>query len=656
MKQSTLSLAAVMILLCLSTPTFSQKKIALLVGISKYEDYKSWKALSSLNDLKYLQTILMQQGFKKEDLFIVKENDATLKGILTALDNLAEKSQNGDIVYFHFSGHGQQIEDDNGDEADGYDEALVPYDAKGKYDAVNYTGQSHLRDDVLGVKLENIRKKIGPTGSLLVLLDACHSGTATRGNEFSICRGTPNPFKSPEYSPKNILNLNDRAASQDGFLQNQSSNMVVISAASPNQVNNETKDPEGQGVGSLSIAFAKAMAELDKENDYRILFEKIKARIEGEFPAQQPMIEGNTSQQIFDGKYLEQSEMITITQWLRDSVFSLSQGELQGLYKGSTIKVLTLSGNQQLAEGIITDAGSFQSICQINKALDKKEAYKIVPDALNNGAFAANVFIKVPDNKPKASIDLNNQVLRLMKPYHYLSVSNNAEFMLDIHPSQKGFQSLVLIEKGDNILWQEELKNGDSLSHDSWTKLLSEIKLSMRIRYLRNIPDGGSLADGVSVQIIPNKKQDNVNEIVFHPLDSFTLKVVNNSSKDLFYTLVDFLPGNKVQIILPDSLSKPDEFFLKAKGAPLIIPDVRVEGDSQPGKEILKFLFTKQPIELRNILKRVKTRGNGNMQSIEEVLNDTFKDEYSLHPTRGDVSNLKVDETGILTVGFTIKK
>jgi hypothetical protein len=44
------------------------------------------------------------------------------------------------------------------------------------------------------------------------------------------------------------------------------------------------------------------------------------------------------------------------------------------------------------------------------------------------------------------------------------------------------------------------------------------------------------------------------------------------------------------------------------------------------------------------------------MLSIEEVLNDTFKDEYSLHPTRGDVSNMKVDESGILTVGFTIRK
>jgi hypothetical protein len=35
-----------------------------------------------------------------------------------------------EILYiFNSSGHGQQIQDDNGDELDGYDEALIPYDA-----------------------------------------------------------------------------------------------------------------------------------------------------------------------------------------------------------------------------------------------------------------------------------------------------------------------------------------------------------------------------------------------------------------------------------------------------------------------------------------------------------------------------------------------
>ena len=656
MKQPTLSVAIMAALLCYALNTYSQKKIALLVGISSYEDARSWKSLSSLNDIKYLKAALLQQGFSSENIYTVQEEAATHKGILKALDDLSEKTQKGDIVYFHFSGHGQQIEDDNGDEADGYDEALVPYDAKGKYDPVNYTGKNHLRDDELGIKLQKIREKIGPSGGLLVMLDACHSGTATRGNEFSICRGTPKPFQSPDYSPKNTLNLLERASGQDGFMQDQASNMIVISAASPNQVNYETKDPDGQGVGSLSIAFAKSMGELDKGSDYRYLFEKIKSKIQGDFPMQIPMIEGNTSQEIFEAKYVQQSELITINEWLSDSTFSINQGELHGLNKGTSLKIFTLSGNQNMADGFIENAGSFQSICHINKKLDKKEAYKIILDAVNNGAFQASLFIKIPDNKPKPSIELNNQVQRLIKPYQYLSISNNADFMLDIQPSQKGSQSVSLIEKGDSVLWHSDIKNGDTLSAEALQDLLKEIKLSMRVKYIRNIPDGGSLAEGVSVEIIPENNQPNKNEIIFHHLDYFTLKVVNNSPNDLYYTILDLLPGNEVQVIIPDKASEPKEFMIAAKGEPLVIPKIQVEEGSAEGKEMLKIFFSKQPIELRNIFNRTKTRGKGNMQSIEEVMNDMFKDEYSQHPTRSDMGAMKLNEIGILTTGFTIKK
>ncbi len=37
-------------------------------------------------------------------------------------------SRPGDTVVFYFSGHGMQIDDDNGDEADGKDEVIVPHD------------------------------------------------------------------------------------------------------------------------------------------------------------------------------------------------------------------------------------------------------------------------------------------------------------------------------------------------------------------------------------------------------------------------------------------------------------------------------------------------------------------------------------------------
>ena len=54
------------------------------------------------------------------------------------------KTKKGDIVYLHFSTHGQPVEDQNGDEEDGWDESIVPIDAYKIYKKGIYEGKNHL--------------------------------------------------------------------------------------------------------------------------------------------------------------------------------------------------------------------------------------------------------------------------------------------------------------------------------------------------------------------------------------------------------------------------------------------------------------------------------------------------------------------------------
>ena len=66
--------------------------------------------------------------FQEKNIAVVR--NVTRKGFENAFKRyLIDRVQRGDIAYFHYSGHGQQIADDNGDEADGYDETLVAIDA-----------------------------------------------------------------------------------------------------------------------------------------------------------------------------------------------------------------------------------------------------------------------------------------------------------------------------------------------------------------------------------------------------------------------------------------------------------------------------------------------------------------------------------------------
>ena len=635
-------------------PASAQKKLGLIVAVGKYPEVGRWKNLSSANDLKYMKASLIKNGFDEKNIDTLKDENATKAAIIKSLDDLYSKSSEGDIVIFHFSGHGQQIQDDNGDEADGYDEALVPYDAKANFDFVSYQGQNHLRDDELGEKLSLIRNKIGANGSLVVVLDACHSGTATRANEFAICRGEPIPFQKPGYKPKSILTMGDLGKQAEGYFaspKESAANMIVFSASSPNQVNYETKDANREGVGSLSYAFAKAISNLGKDSDYKLLFEKIKVQIQAEYPMQIPLIEGNTNQQIFSGNYISRDETIPVQKWLSETTFIINQGELNSIKKGTAIKVVA-TGGEVVAEGTIKQVSTFQSICELNTALSKTEAYEVKIDAVNNGNFSASLFIRNAADKPGSAIE--KQVSKLVQGYPFLSLNTNADFMIDIAKTASGTK-LSLVEKGDSIHWNKNLAKGDTLLSADFNNLMVDIKKAMRVKYFRTMNDGGSLANNMDVEIIPKGSAKTEGEIWMKPLSLYDIKLTNNSDNNVYYTIIDLMPDNEVKVLLPTEYDEPQDWFLRA-GQSYTISDVEVDENTPKGKEFFKVIFTKTPMDLRSVFNRKRTRSSAGLISFEQAVDDMFSDGKANQTTRSNIGNVKVDEVGILTRSFSIIK
>lgn len=162
----------------------AQNKIALLVGISDYPEYQienaSWSKIHGANDIQLISPLLFNQGFSST---ILLNESATRQAIQNSLEELKNSSHQGDIVYIHFSGHGQAVEDEDSDEDDGWDEAFIPYDAELTYREDGYHGENHLLDDELNVYLNSIRRKVGETGIVYVVIDACHAGSSYRGEE-----------------------------------------------------------------------------------------------------------------------------------------------------------------------------------------------------------------------------------------------------------------------------------------------------------------------------------------------------------------------------------------------------------------------------------------------------------------------------------------
>ena len=144
--------------LCFVFNAFAEK-YGLIIAVGDYPRSTGWSSISSVNDIDLIKQALIGQDFKEDNIAVIKNEEATRAGIIAAIAELRSKIKPGDIVVIHYSGHGQQIFDDNGDEIDDKDESLVPYDAWVRYTS-QYKGENHIRDDELGNIIANFRNLI----------------------------------------------------------------------------------------------------------------------------------------------------------------------------------------------------------------------------------------------------------------------------------------------------------------------------------------------------------------------------------------------------------------------------------------------------------------------------------------------------------------
>jgi hypothetical protein len=107
------------------TSLIGANKFALIIAAWDYERHETkWGNLSSANDVNMIRDALVARGFMESNIVILKQ-DVTKENIINAFNNsLLDKASKGDIIFFHYSGHGYQIPDNNNDELA---ESLDPY-------------------------------------------------------------------------------------------------------------------------------------------------------------------------------------------------------------------------------------------------------------------------------------------------------------------------------------------------------------------------------------------------------------------------------------------------------------------------------------------------------------------------------------------------
>jgi len=159
---------------------------ALIVAVTKYPNVKGADLVGPNNDAVLVRDYLTASApvpFAPENVTVLADGidgaaaSPTHKAIVDELAKIAGRAERGDFVYLQLSGHGmQQPAVDPSSEPDGMDEVFLPADIS-QWTDPKAGVPSAFTDNEIGAALDAIREK----GAFVwVVIDACHSGTATR--------------------------------------------------------------------------------------------------------------------------------------------------------------------------------------------------------------------------------------------------------------------------------------------------------------------------------------------------------------------------------------------------------------------------------------------------------------------------------------------
>ena len=146
------------------------RRKALLIGINYIGSKNALRGCinDAHNIFNYLTTYC---GYRPEDIVMLTDDQREMvkiplkENIIRAMQWLVKDAQPNDALFFHYSGHGGQTKDLDGDEEDGMDDVIYP---------VDFESVGPLIDDTM----HDIMVKSLPQGArLTALFDSCHSGT-----------------------------------------------------------------------------------------------------------------------------------------------------------------------------------------------------------------------------------------------------------------------------------------------------------------------------------------------------------------------------------------------------------------------------------------------------------------------------------------------
>jgi hypothetical protein len=291
----------------------------------------------------------------------------TYENLVAALMRITDAASAGDAVYIHYSGHGNQAAtaypEVKGE--GGMDEVVVPVD-------IGNSEARYLRD----IEIAHYLRLMAEKGLFVTLvLDSCHSGGASRGEEetekenagkLPRRRGVSQPDKSKRPTDSLVATREELLASwrwhtaepqeevrrrdfqaSTGWLPTPKG-YVLIAACTPRQSAFEYAFEGGTSSGALTHFLLGAMADLEPGATYDTLFNRLSSRVKTEFPSQTPMLVGESKRFVLGpdrasadsrspGSFVPSG--VVVLAILEDRILVLNTGAAQGVLAGARFAV-----------------------------------------------------------------------------------------------------------------------------------------------------------------------------------------------------------------------------------------------------------------------------------------------------------------------------
>ncbi|KAK0194772.1 peptidase C14 [Armillaria mellea] len=241
------------------SPESSGCKRAVCIGVNHVQGNGFEELHGAILDAGNIRNFLMRQGYKANDIRILTdymEKKPTKSNIIEAMSWLVQSAKPSDSLFLHYSGHGDWVLDQNGDEMDGKDEDIICYDSC-----------PFIDDDIRKTLVDPL-----PAGCrLTALFDSCHSGTILDLPYIYDSHGRP--------QRECAISVTDPLA-----------NVMCWSGATDDQNSND-----GSKGGVMTQAFIKSVEEKPKQS-YKELLHSIRKFVKHEVDKQTPQL--TTSHQI----------------------------------------------------------------------------------------------------------------------------------------------------------------------------------------------------------------------------------------------------------------------------------------------------------------------------------------------------------------------